>query len=98
MFDKKESADSDPLTEKTEQALRHEATKMIQKKMTTLCMHSETILPEAIEVMLYELQVHQIELEMQNEELRQAKIELDSSKKRYVDLYNQAPVGYCSFD
>ncbi|MGZ9267505.1 MAG: PAS domain-containing sensor histidine kinase, partial [Sulfuricurvum sp.] len=46
----------------------------------------------------YELQVHQIELEMQNEELRQAKIELDSSKKRYVDLYNQAPVGYCSFD
>ncbi len=56
----------------------------------------EKMLPEEIGRILHELRVHQIELEMQNEELRQTQIELDAQRERYFDLYDLAPVGYCT--
>ena len=44
--------------------------------------------------LLQQLQVHQIELEMQNEELRLARIEIEKGLQQYTDLYDFAPISY----
>ena len=46
----------------------------------------------------HELQVHQVQLEMQNAELRQTRDELESALEKYTDLYDFAPVGYFTLD
>jgi len=49
---------------------------------------------EEMQRLLHELEVHQVELEMQNAELRQARNEIESALAKYTDLYDFAPVGY----
>jgi len=48
--------------------------------------------------LVHELEVHQIELEMQNTELRRAREDLELSRNKYIELYDFAPVGYFTFD
>ncbi len=50
--------------------------------------------PEAIRAVLHNLEVHQIQLEAQNEELRRTQTQLAAAQERYFDLYDLAPVGY----
>jgi len=68
-------------------SLREKAEKQLSAQATTANNLSH-------EKLLHELQVHQIELEMQNETLRQAQLALEESRDRYLDLYEFAPVGY----
>ena len=65
-----------------------------RKRAETALRKSEERMRLAAEEHLHELQVHQIELEMQNEELRRTQIALETSRAHYVELFDFAPVGY----
>ena len=58
--------------------------------------HLPDLSPEAVSKLVQELRTHEIELELQNEELRRAQDEIIVSRDRYSDLYDFAPVGYAT--
>jgi len=73
------------------QLLRHKAEeKLVEKSNTTATPKQET----DVKRLLHELQVHQIELEMQNEELRRANEVAETSLRKFTLLYDFAPLGY----
>ena len=81
---------------KARETLRREAEERLQNSLAPGGQHIDSLSPEEIPQVLHELQVHQIELEMQNEALLEAQLALDVERARYFDLYDRAPVGYCT--
>ncbi|MBU0664332.1 MAG: PAS domain S-box protein [Proteobacteria bacterium] len=79
----------------SDQELRQKAEAKLRASGSAI---EERVSPEEAKLLLHELQVHQIELEMQNEELRQAQQKLETLRASYFDLYNLAPVGYLTLD
>ena len=85
--DKKLSAPNTKLRRRAEDRLRVKKAKLHTPRTE-----------EAARRLVHELEVHQIELEMQNAELRQAREEIELSRNKYTELYDFAPVGYFTFD
>ncbi|MDO8869681.1 MAG: histidine kinase dimerization/phosphoacceptor domain -containing protein [Methanobacteriaceae archaeon] len=77
----------DNLRRKAEKSLRH------NKEYNT-----PSIAFKDISNLIHEIQVHHIELEIQNEELRNSQIALESMNRKYFDFYNFAPIAYFSCD
>jgi PAS domain S-box-containing protein len=75
--------------------LRKQAEDIFRKVESPLPADVEGLSPDEIRTMFHELTVHQIELELQNEELRRTQAELDVARTQYFELYDLAPVGYC---
>ena len=59
--------------------------------------NSDTIVNDFHKI-IHDLRVYQIELELQNEELRNTQTQLENSKNSYAELYNQSPAGYVTLD
>ena len=74
--------------------LRQRAEEIAREKAARMPENVAALSPDEVRQTLHELRVHQIELEMQNEELRRAQGELEASRARYFDLYDLAPIGY----
>lgn len=72
--------------------------KRAEKRLLSDGISGKKISQKDTQRLIHELRVHQIELEMQNDELRKTQLELEQARNRYIDLFDFAPVGYLICD
>ena len=89
---------TDPTIDSTDPSsradLRQRAEERLQAEKAARLARAQDLTGDAARGLVHELRVHQIELEMQNESLRENRIALELSQAKYFDLYDLAPVGY----
>ncbi len=79
-------------------ALRRQAEEIFLKNPARSPVVHYFSMSEETRKVIRELQLHQIELEIQNQQLRQRQDELEAVRSRYFDLYDTAPIGYLTLD
>ena len=94
-INKRSASDVDPVTSLM-QSLYQRAEAALGQRVSQSPEQFAALSPAQAQRTLHDLQVHQVELEMQNEELRRKQVELDEALARYVNFYDLAPVGYCT--
>jgi len=77
------------------QKLRMNAEKKLQEKQQ---IKSKLVMETEVKRLMHELQVHQIELEMQNEELRRVNETAETALRKYTMLYDFSPMGFFTLD
>jgi len=92
---KKKAMNSEEMDFTNAQMLRKKAEKQLKEKQKE---RDLPVMEADVKKLLHELQVHQIELEMQNEELQEAYNTAETALKKYTLLYDFAPMGYFTLD
>ena len=78
---------------------RTQLRRQAESHLSRIITHSvPSLAPENVEALVQELRVHQIELELQCQELLKAQAEVEESRNRYRELYESIPVGYATID
>jgi PAS domain S-box-containing protein len=80
------------------QRLREQAERLSREEAALQSADIDALSKAEINRLIHELQVHQIELQLQNEELKHIQAELEASQAKYFELYNLAPVGYLTLN
>ena len=87
------------MAKKPDESTKGTALRLQAEELLRVTKRNVSAMPvKEVQQLVHELQVHQIELEMQNEELRRTQVELEATRERYVDLYDFSPAGYLTLD
>jgi PAS domain S-box-containing protein len=84
--------------EKTMAGMRNKLREAAEQRIKESTRELHALPKKDVLELIHELEVHQVELEIQNEELRQSQAELEESRQKYFELYDMAPVGYATMD